>query len=354
MNKTAIIDIIKKNMLSVICGIVALIALVALLYPLGGMYERFQTTLDAGKKPYETANNLKLAPRFLPIVQTGSTDRGKLTVFPNKPVIDQGQSAKEKVHQQSVTLTSDADKINQFGHDLLVPGSLPTPGDKLFDFVKAYGNAVLIPPTGQSVDPKNRTSLPKLLGSVMPPDADEVNAAAQQIWDRDYEPRVVSVGGQEVNRKQLQTEFQARTANLAAELRDQRATQYQLYMDRAALTANPVSLPPNTPKPTDVWYSQLGLWMEYDVAGGIINANHDANMSPQNKPLRTPNILNDPVKRLVRLDIPMGPAVYVLNDSQLAAASASGGLQNGAHRQIRRVPFHTGDGSGSASDSIDR
>jgi len=40
-------EIVKKNILSVICGVIALIALIALFWPIGGMYSDDQVKLDA-------------------------------------------------------------------------------------------------------------------------------------------------------------------------------------------------------------------------------------------------------------------------------------------------------------------
>jgi hypothetical protein len=58
----------------------------------------------------------------------------------------------------------------------------------------------------------------------------------------------------------------------------------------------------------------LALWVEQDVAASIMEANNNVPNS---------NVLTDAVKRLVRLDVPEGPAIYFQNGTPGAAGAAA-------------------------------
>ncbi len=56
-------EIVKKNILSIICGVIALLAVVALFWPISGMYADAQTVLDGRKKAFTDIVSLKQSPR---------------------------------------------------------------------------------------------------------------------------------------------------------------------------------------------------------------------------------------------------------------------------------------------------
>ncbi len=283
---------------------VALAAVIALFFPLGGFYKKLQTDLNLRKNDFNKANTLLHTPRYLPVVELNKTeaDREKLPSFPSPKAIAEGSRARDLVHLSSGQLLEQAITLNR--RDLLLPGILPNPGDKIFDFRTAYLDAV-------------QKQLPLGLFAAVPPTPEEIQQQQQLLHDSKFETRVIKVGGAEINREEIEREFKIAADQLPDQLRQERATQYRLYMDRNALSTNPIMLDSSKRATVeDLWYSQLALWIEYDVANAIVEVNNKGATPNGNE---KPNILSDPVKRLLRLDVPQESSVYVMGASQAAA-----------------------------------
>lgn len=298
-------EILKKNIVGVICGVLALAAIVALFVPLGGFYRKLQADLDLRKKDFVKAQGLLHSPRFLPVVEPNKsdTDREKLVDFPSPKAIAEGYRARDLVHLASGQLLEQAIALNR--RDLLLPGILPNPGDKIFDFRTAYLDAI-------------QNQLPNGLKAAIPPTPEEIQQQQQLLHDQKFEPRIIKVGGVEINREEIEREFKIASEQLPDQLRQERATQFRLYMDRNAISTNPIMLDSGKrAMATDLWFAQLALWIEFDVANAIVEVNNKGG-TPSG--VKKANILTDPIKRLVRLDIPQEPSVYVL--PQPAAADA--------------------------------
>lgn len=327
-----VLEVIRKNLLSVICGVVALLAVIAIFFPLSGWYDDFQRDLNKRAVAYQQATSLLNGDRYLPIVQ-GSADRVPLPPdrFPNPVIIDKGNQVTAQVSKQAADLLNKAVDLNASGHSLLMDQILPVPGDRVFDFRRVYLDEV-------------QHQIPQRLGAVMPPNADEINAVADQLHQTQVEDRIIRIAGQEVNRDSLERDFADVKAKLPDQLREERATKYNLYMDNTALSINPVMTDPSQrrPTPSDVFYSQLTLWVEEDVASAIIATNSKA--APPAAPGATTtvpsgNILTNPIKRLVHLGVDQGPSVWVLPPGVgNAPGSAAPPDDTGAGRDYSRGP----------------
>jgi hypothetical protein len=293
--------IVKKNLLSIICGVVAILAVVVLFYPLSGFRDHFRADMNTRALVYAQAKQLLTAKRLLPIVDPSKPEPMELPYFPNKNQIDEGNRAKDKVQQQSQQMMAQALQYNQAGHDLLLaPDILPNPGDRVFNYETAYIKEV-------------KEGLPARLGAVLPPNADTIKTRIAELHKAEVDDKVFSIAGVEQNRKALEDEFIETAAKVPDELRLQSAEQNKLYMDpNSALTIHRImSDPIARPGPADIWYAQLTLWVQEDVASSIIAAN---------SAIPNSNIKNDAVKRIVEIRIPVGPAAYVL-----PAGAATGG-----------------------------
>lgn len=299
-------DIVKKNIVAVICGGLVIIAVIALFVPLGGFNTKLQTELNTRKNDFTKAQNLLKTQRSLPVIELNK-ERGKLTSFPSPKAIAEGNRAKDLVHLASAKMLEQAVNLNR--RELLMPGILPNPGDKIFDFRTAYLKAVQV-------------DLPAFIGGAIPPTAEEIADQQKQLHDNEFEKRVIKVGGNEINREEIEREFKIAADELPERLRQDRATQFRLYLDRTALSVNPVMLDSSRkPSVTDLWFAQLSLWIEQDVLIALAEANNKG-AAPASAKDR-PNILSDPIKRLVRLDIAQDQNVYVMN--------APGGIQSGTN-----------------------
>ena len=76
-------DIVKKNLVSIICGVIALVALVAVfVWPLNGYYDTLHTKATARAAIYAKAEGLMNKTRSLPVLDFNHPEAGKLTKFP--------------------------------------------------------------------------------------------------------------------------------------------------------------------------------------------------------------------------------------------------------------------------------
>ena len=57
-------ELVKKNIVSVICGVVAILAIVASFFPLGGYVEDLQASLNKSKTDYSSLETLRTKPRM--------------------------------------------------------------------------------------------------------------------------------------------------------------------------------------------------------------------------------------------------------------------------------------------------
>src|SRR5579864_9456791 len=134
---------LKKQWVSVMCGIIALAALVLTWVWVGAQRNDLQSQLDKRKATYDSLIALQSKPRHLPIVNPTAPDATppELGRFPGPRVIEAGVAAMTQVSQQSVGIESKAVQMNE--HKLLVPGSLPIPQDA-FRFQRTYLQALQV------------------------------------------------------------------------------------------------------------------------------------------------------------------------------------------------------------------
>src|SRR4051812_29295639 len=115
----AVMDIAKKNLLSIICVLVATLAMVAVfVWPLPGKFAQIQAKADARKAEYESLNSLAHKDRKQPQTELAGTDQPKLGGFPTPEVIEQGNQLVAEITAQSKAVQESAAKLNE--HQLLV------------------------------------------------------------------------------------------------------------------------------------------------------------------------------------------------------------------------------------------
>jgi hypothetical protein len=297
-------DIVKKNLWSIICGAVALLAVIALFFPLGGKKEKLQQDLDTRASVYQSLSQLQSKPRTLPIIDPNDPNPKPLDRFPNQQLIDEAKAIPAAFTQQAATIAAAALKLNE--HQPLVPGSLPYPASSVFafNFRDAYHD--MMSPNG---------GFTQMLNAGHPPTPDDITAAQKLLWDKQFVPQLVMPPGQPngpaLNADQIQAAYEAEKLLVPDRETKRVANTCSIYMDATALT---VSAAPtlaltnnagtNAPSPEEIWYAQLGLWIQQDVAQAIIRTNAGFK-----------NVIEAPAKRLVKLTIDprpyLVPAAYV-------------------------------------------
>lgn len=344
-------DIVKKNIVSIICGVVALLAVIAVAWPIGGMYADATKQLDERKKVYDRVDALRKKPRAWPAIDWESSTQEPLKRFPNDVIIKEGERVRGAVHEQAEQVVQDTVRDNR--HEPLVPGILPNPGDRRFEFQRAYlaqiqGPQAAVPPgqfvpngfaplaagaTGLPPASRDQGLIAKSLEAVLPPDDAEVTAESLRIWKEKYDPKLININNQFVNLQAVTTDWQAECDKLAEKLSSERAEKYRMYIDAGALVPSPEMLTPGqAPSVENIWYAQNMLWVQQDVTRAIKEINKSAK-----------NVKDSPVKQLVRLEIPAGPAQYVTSTpiaggAMPAAAPVSGAPDAPIGKAYDRTP----------------
>jgi hypothetical protein len=294
-------DILQKNAISIACGVVAIIALIASIVPADSWVEQLQDNLDARKSVNGKLETLNNKPRSLPGVVPGETTAPPLKVFPSDTVIAAGAAATEKVKLVSRKLYDAAIQLNF--HPLLVPNSLPKPRDpQKYEFRGAYAQAMKYTRDGQIID----ANIPiAILNGAQPPTPAEIANEQTKLWDDKYTLKIVTVNGTPANYEQTVNDWTAEATRLPDLLREQTAKQHKIYIMPGALTENTAVAGGGLPNENDIWAAQLGLWIQQDIARAIAATNANSKEG----------ILDAPVKQLIQLNVPVAQS-----------GSATGGL----------------------------
>jgi hypothetical protein len=287
-------EILKKNILSVICGVIALIALIALFWPIGGMYADDQAKLDARKKTDMELTGLVKAPRFWPVIpDLQSGEKSSLKRFPSDKVIAEGLNIKAEVTKQANAIQHDTARNNV--HQLLLDNILPNPNEQRFVFQQAYMQMVQ--------DGKNPSTLRTELQGVIPPTDEDVHAAADKIWNAEFFPKILVVGGKEVNFQQVYDDWQKVCAGLQTKLRVDMSHKGKMYLDPGWISIQKqMPIAGNGPRETDIWFAQNMLWVQMDLIDAIKRLNQNAN-----------TVEEATVKHIFEMNVPDEMAMYVVN-----------------------------------------
>src|SRR3954454_10332265 len=106
-------DLLKKNLVSVICGAVAILAVVAVFWPIKGYYAELQTKLDDRAKVYSSMKALLTKERHLPVVDIHNPEPKKFDGFPNELANKEAKALIDKVKASATTMYSKAVDLNQ-------------------------------------------------------------------------------------------------------------------------------------------------------------------------------------------------------------------------------------------------
>ena len=332
-------EIVKKNLLSIICGVVALTAAAALYYPVYGMYEDTQKELDKRKNTFTQNDNLRKSRRSWPAVpDMGGVRVQPLTAFPVQSLYEKGNEIKNQVHAQADAMQTKTTDDNR--HSLLVPGVLPKPNHDVdgFTFQTKYVQEVQQTLPMQlsgitSMPPAATAPAAPVPGGVaparptppwMPPTDAEVYAEGDRLWREKFEKTLIPVGGKFVNEPQVQADWQKTCSTLQSELRQSRAQQCKLYLEPQPsggqdaqvfyLAVNRAMLAKTgqAPEAKQIWYAQMMLWIQQDVVAAInrVTAN-------------SKNVMESPIKRIFKLDIPDDVGLYVTSGVTGTAGNAN-------------------------------
>src|SRR5688500_5047803 len=116
-------EIVKKNIISIIAGVVALAAIAVAFTMLTSRAEELKTDLAARQQAYSQLEQLLKKDRTLPTISLEKAEAEKLTKFPSQKIIDQGDALIKGVETASKAMVVAAVEMNK--HLPLEPGALP-------------------------------------------------------------------------------------------------------------------------------------------------------------------------------------------------------------------------------------
>ncbi len=360
MNKELVVDTLKKNAVSVTCGVVAVAAVVAAFYPIGGMNDdlKTQATERAGK--YDSLNAMLVKSRTLPVLDPGSGGTPPaaepLKMFPNAALVEQGTAQVAALTGQTTQALNDL--LAQTGgkpHVPLIRDALPLASSdspkieyrevyKLVlstdPYVSGSADAAQLshPVQPDPSDPNPVTTNDRLvrahavnlandvLQSCQPPSAKLIADRTQWVKEHVYQTKVVALNGEATNEPEILRQFNDRAAKITDEMYVEQATLRKVYLDPDAFAVNTAIAGSTaaggaaaTPAVTDIWYSQVALWVQQDVAAAVAAANN-----------ASANVLTSPVKRVVRLQLNSESATMYLCPAPRANAGEGTGMPTGA------------------------
>ncbi len=121
-------EIVKKNLMSIIFGVLALAAVVAAFFPLGGFWTDLHTRAQARTSAFTDAKNLLSKPRTLPVI-TPAGEPENLPVFPNQKIIDAAKKQLGVVKENSDRFLKQAVQASERKPlvDNVLPGTIANP-----------------------------------------------------------------------------------------------------------------------------------------------------------------------------------------------------------------------------------
>jgi HSP20 family molecular chaperone IbpA len=285
-----VLAVLKKNILSVICGVVALAAIIALFWPLSGYFDDLQKQVDARKTVFAQDTTLLHKQRTLPVLDPLSTDPEPLKGFPTPAVIARGTLAQTAIHTESAEMLDAATKL--VTHQPLVPNALPNGStmDATF-FLRQYQQIMIYP----TVDPTQmQDTLPvTILHAGMPPSDIDIKARQDQLKDQITQEKTQRDStGAPINAPQVEQEVEDAVAAVPQFMREAVAKSSQMYIAPDAYHINPALTGVNPPNTVAMFNGQMGLWLLQDVFSALASANADS----------TGGVRTSPVKHLLKIE----------------------------------------------------
>ncbi|CAN5634336.1 hypothetical protein BH09PLA1_BH09PLA1_36800 [soil metagenome] len=323
----AVMEIVKKNMLSLICAVVAILAMVAVfIWPLPGKFEEVQTKANARKAEFESLDSLAKKERKLPLTDFGTNPEAKaLDGFPTEKVIAKGTQLVSDITTQSKAAQDLAAQLNE--HTPLVPDALPNaPTGKAYTYQQEYQRMMDF----QNPDPniRNKTIAVKILkAGVTPGEAEllaEKERRKQEIKDNEWIPNQ--------NDAFIEAKIAQMESTIGETLRKEIASKSLMYMNPDALDIYPGVLGiGEPPKAEPIYHSQLGLWVQQDVCTALAAVNAASNAAAVAEDPKAAGIISSAVKHLIKIDVNEDSGRTGSNPGQPAEGAPTGATNLTGH-----------------------
>lgn len=296
-------DLIKKNIVSIIFGVVSILCVILVFFPFGGMFESLRTDVQQGWKVGTDLQNLTRAQRHWPSLSPQEEDKQPLEQFPTAALISKGEEMTEgwKASAERFLRFVIADQSQQIKP--LVPGTLPTisspaTGRAFIDqYQKRFGIYYL--PNGQLDD--SNSLFRQVLDSTVPPSEVDIKQRQDERAAQITAERTIIQGGQVMNQEEVRDLVARAIADIANEYRTESARKHLMYADPATVFEINTKIAGTTvPNVNDIFLAQLSLWVQEQLCFAIRETNQAAHQSDPN---RAPGVLGSPIKRLLKVQI---------------------------------------------------
>jgi hypothetical protein len=221
-------EIVKKNLVSIICGVVALFTLVAVfVWPLDGYYETLQEKAKKRADVQGKVNGLLSKSRNLPVFDPNNPTGSRLSKFPSQQIITIGSKAVKGEHQISDKTYTEAIRLNESNHPLVIANILPNPISQVA--------AINFRGALQERLDKLRT---EDLAAGVPPTDREVEERKDALW-KSMENEIIKVNGEpsQTSLDQVMARYLDRAGKLKDEMKKEMATKNKVYVDPSVVMA---------------------------------------------------------------------------------------------------------------------
>ena len=264
-------EIVKKNLVSIIFGVVAILAVIANFYPMGGKREALKAEAAAHAQKAETLKGLMTKPRKLPVVRPGATDDEALMGFPTKLTVDAARAATDQVNKAADALmTTASGTLNT--HEPLVQRALPgQAGDPMpaSTFARSYvamfptpvqPGAIAVPVAAPAARPAGApASLMDILHAGMPPSDTELSDSLHETQKRiEGEVTRYNSQGAATNVQEVHDAVADAFKSLTDDMRTDRAKKCKIWVDPNAFAMYPGLTVQSTPDPTSIFWRRSG------------------------------------------------------------------------------------------------
>jgi len=301
-------ELIKKNWLSIACGVVALIAIIAIFWPISGYYEQLRTEGQQRAALHGQLEGLRNKQRTLPVVPM-TEEAQPLNEYPTAEIIRWGEELTKGVSRQSQELMQRAVSLNR--RDLLVPNSLPNPSQATaFQFRVEYARRMNYDGSLDPIAQTREASIPvQILNAGFPPTREDITIAIEQTRDHIQRNSGIYERGQLTNKLQIDQMIYEETEALPRQMFHEAASKLLMYINPNALTVNQALVGTTaTPDANTIFASQMQLWVQEEISRAMREINSESK-----------DVMGAPIKHLIRLEVVLPPPI------QAAATPTTGG-----------------------------
>lgn len=300
-------DIVKKNMVSIISGVVALLAIGLLFWPVQGYFTGLKEKVDGRVQVYNALNTLSTKTRNWPNTSLKSDAPVKqLEMYPTQRIYERGKALVDQMKAESGLMYQTAWELNK--HTELFPGALPGPGSvaSTSRFIQLYKQHVDI----TNYKERMNSNLVKTMKAGFLPHPEIVRLEQQRVRQEVFARATPNPAGGYFNQAELDEEVKLAEARIPIMLRLKAAQESLVYLRELSLDPYNAILTPGQIELHHVWIAQVNYWIHEDIAKAIAAANEGAT-----------SVENSAVKILFDMSIPAAGAFRSLSPGQQAAPS---------------------------------